>query len=225
MRKSMAAIVLIFVLLAGGCSSGSGSSPQSGVSSTTEDPSYAASKRRNDLVAAFSKEYGSQEELNKRAIEADFDLSQEGLTPDILRANLFPEDCPPAYVPRPGYVNLPCEPFRTPAQQERDFMRCRTYWAAVDAKQTQLSAGELLPFSERSGVISDDGTNCLPYRDPNVMPDQRSTALEVTAEEKCKAFWDEISAKSSRGERLSFTDGTGYLAGPPAIDCNPYKPK
>ncbi len=218
----MAAIVLIFVLLAGGCSSGSGSSSQSGVSSTTEDPSYAASKRRNDLVAAFSKKYGSQDELNKRAISANFDLSQEGLTPDMLRANLFPEFCPDLYTPIPGSAIRPCEPLRTPPQQERDALRCRAYWAAVDAKQMQLSAGETLPLSERSGVLNDDGTNCLPYRDPNYIPG-RSAAQVVTAQEKCKAFWDQISAKTSRGERLSFTDGTGYLSD--GTDCNPYKPK
>jgi hypothetical protein len=85
----------------------------------------------------------------------------------------------------------------------------------------QLSAGETLPLSERSGVLNDDGTNCLPYKDPNYIPG-RSVAQVPTSQAKCVKFWADLAAKPE-GSFNTFTEGAGYLSD--GTDCNPYKPK
>lgn len=214
----MAVCGLLLVLLVGGCSSGSGSSTESGAPPTTEDPSYAASKRRNDLIAAFSRKYRSQDELNKRSAAANFDLSQEGLTVDIVRAYLFPETCQPGYDP----ATSPCEPRRGAAAEYQHSKSCGYYWAELRSRQSQLKPGEVLTFVETSGVISLDGTNCLPYKDLESAPEPPKPSPQgSTAESICQKFWADLAAKPS-DYRKTFTEGTGYVG---STDCNPYKPK
>jgi hypothetical protein len=183
-------LVVVVVVMATGCS-GSSSGPSAGATTpATEDPSFAASQRRNALMNEVSKKCGSQSEVAQQAERQNLDLSDPTLTVDAVCALLFPSGRPTttqsasqqASQQRTACENAVKSKYPTNrnltvaeiSQKTSDLMACavediygsRLGKSACDKFWADLAAkpdGYVNTFTEGAGYLS-DGTNCNPYK-------------------------------------------------------------
>ena len=186
----MAALVLVVVVIAAGCSGSSSGTSTGATTSTTEDPSFAASQRRNALMNEVSKKCGSQSEVAQQAEKQKLDLSDPTLTVEAVCAQLFPSDrttstqaasqsasqrrtaCENAVESKyPTNRNLTTAEI---SQKTSDLMACaaeetfgsRLSKSECDKFWADLSAkpdGYVNTFLEGAGYLP-DGTDCNPYK-------------------------------------------------------------